>query len=78
MFLFFSTAIHNYYYGLRIISDGRGPEKKIKHLIGIVDSGRMFHNQENKVLHQVTSSKSVPVCYDDENMLTFYGNNCFI
>lgn len=74
LFYFFSAVIHRDKYNIKVISDGKGPEKKIKKIVKLINTDNLFYNKE-EIPKNVKKTKHVEAIYDKNSNLPFYGND---
>jgi len=64
MFLFFSAAIYSQQHNLNIISDGKGPEKKIRDVVKIINLDKLYYKKE-----RAKSTLKLQRVYKDNNLI---------
>lgn len=74
LFYFFSAVIHRNNYNIKVISDGKGPDKKIKKIVKLINTENLFYSKEEIPKH-VKKTKHVEAIYDKNGNLPFYGND---
>jgi len=74
LFYFFSAVIHRDKYNIKVISDGKGPDKKIKKIVKLINTEKLFYSKE-EIPENVKKTKNVSAVYDKNSNLPFYGND---
>lgn len=74
LFLFFSAAIYSQQHNLNIISDGKGPEKKIRDIVKIINTDKLYYKKENSEKMKSIKLKKI---YENDN-LKYYGDNTYV
>jgi len=69
MFLFFSAAIYSQQHNLNIISDGKGPEKKIRNIVKLINLDKLYYKKE-----KTKSTLKLQRLYKDNNLI-YHGDN---
>lgn len=71
-FLYFAAVIHHSLHGTRVISDGRGPQKKIRDIVKINQIEDLYYK---KIPKDPGPSRNIPSIYDKEtNELKYLGD----
>lgn len=71
LFLFFSAAIYSQQHNLNIISDGKGPEKKIRDVVKLINLDKLYYKKETP---EKMKSIKLQKIYENDN-LKYYGDN---
>ena len=71
LFLFFSAAIYSQQHNLNIISDGKGPEKKIRSIVKLINIDKLYYKKENSERMKSIKLKTI---YENDNLI-YQGDN---
>lgn len=69
LFLFFSAAIYSQQHNLNIISDGKGPEKKIRSIVKLINIDKLYYKKE-----KAKGTHKLQRLYKDNNLI-YQGDN---